>query len=159
MYRTLKTRFRAKKEVMDKLFECNRISAEVWNECLRLVKEHHLEKGKWITKTELQKATKGRFPIHSQSIQAVVHKYIFARDGAKEARKKGEKIKYPYKKKKHFNTKWAKDGFVLHEDGTLELSLGIWKRKRQQPLVVKIDKEQIPNGQVKEIELVYDRGL
>ena len=47
----------------------------------------------------------------------------------------------------------------MHEDGTLELSLGIWKRKRQQPLVVKIDKEQIPNGQVKEIELVYDRGL
>ncbi|EPR27472.1 Transposase [Geobacillus sp. WSUCF1] len=159
MYRTLKTRFRAKKEVIQKLFECNRISAEVWNECLRLAKEHHLETGKWITKTELQKATKGRFSIHSQSIQAVVHKYIFARDGAKEARKKGEKIKYPYKKKKHFNTKWAKDGFVLHEDGTLELSLGIWNRKRQSPLVVKIDKEKLPNGKVKEIELVYDRGL
>ncbi|CAM3893338.1 transposase [Geobacillus stearothermophilus] len=159
MYRTLKTRFQAKKEVIQKLFECNRISAEVWNECLRLAKEHHLETGKWITKTELQKATKGRFSIHSQSIQAVVHKYIFARDGAKEARKKGEKIKYPYKKKKHFNTKWAKDGFVLHEDGTLELSLGIWNRKRQSPLVVKIDKEKLPNGKVKEIELVYDRGL
>ncbi|KMY61391.1 transposase, partial [Geobacillus stearothermophilus] len=84
MYRTLKTRFQAKKEVIQKLFECNRISAEVWNECLRLAKEHHLETGKWITKTELQKATKGRFSIHSQSIQAVVHKYIFARDGAKE---------------------------------------------------------------------------
>ncbi|MGJ3221005.1 hypothetical protein [Geobacillus thermoleovorans] len=52
MYRTLKTRFRAKKEVIDKLFECNRISAEVWNECLRLAKEHHLKTGKWITKTE-----------------------------------------------------------------------------------------------------------
>ncbi|AGE22648.1 transposase [Geobacillus sp. GHH01] len=64
MYRTLKTRFRAKKEVIDKLFECNRISAEVWNECLRLAKEHHLKTGKWITKTELQKATKGRYRIH-----------------------------------------------------------------------------------------------
>ncbi|MFC0299159.1 hypothetical protein [Geobacillus jurassicus] len=52
-----------------------------------LAKEHHLKTGKWITKTELQKATKGRFPIHGQSIQAVVHKYIFARNGAREARK------------------------------------------------------------------------
>jgi putative transposase len=129
MYRTFKTRFRAKKEGIEKLFECNRISAEVWNECLRLAKEHHQQTGKWITKRELQKATKGRFPIHSQSIQAVCHKYLFARDSAKKARQKGLNIKYPYKKKKYFNTKWANNGFVIHDDGKIEFKLGNWNGK------------------------------
>ena len=34
-----------------------------------------------------------------------------------------------------------------------------WERKNQSPLVVKIEKERLPKGQVKEIEFVYDRGL
>ena len=34
--------------------------------------------------------------------------------------------------------------------------MGCWKRKNQPPIVVKIDKERIPNGTVKEIELIFD---
>ena len=45
--------------------------------------------GKWITKTQLQSELKGLYPIHSQTIQAVAHKFLDARDGAKEARQKG----------------------------------------------------------------------
>ena len=104
MYRTLKTRFRAKKEVIQKLFECNRISAEVWNECLRLAKEHHLKTGKWITKTELQKATKGCFPIHNQSIQAVVHKYILL-ETEREKREKKVKKSNIHTKRKNISTR------------------------------------------------------
>ncbi|MBN2259464.1 MAG: hypothetical protein JW702_02915 [Clostridiales bacterium] len=59
--------------------------------------------------------------MSSQSVQAVAHKYLFARDAAYKARKKGLKNKYPYKSKKHFNTKWANNGFTI--DGNhVELS-------------------------------------
>jgi putative transposase len=45
--------------------ECNRLSTRVWNDCLKLVKEHDQQSGKWMNKIELQKRTKGKYPIHS----------------------------------------------------------------------------------------------
>jgi putative transposase len=156
MIRVHKTSFVTSKKNLDRLFECNRVSAQVWNDCLEIAKSYYKETNKWISKTELQKLTKGKYPIHSQSIQAVVHKYIWARDAAREARKQGyTDMKYPYKKKKNFNTRWAKDGFKIHENGKIELSLGIWQGKRQEPVTVWI--KDLPQGKVKEIELIYDR--
>ena len=99
--RCVKTDFRTSQENIDRLYECNRESAKVWNRCLESAKEN----GKWINKTKLQKETKRKFALHSQSIQAVCHKYLFARDAAKEARKKGYDNKYPYKNKIYYNTK------------------------------------------------------
>jgi putative transposase len=157
VYRCAKVDFYASKEAINRLFECNRISAKVWNRCLELSKEKHLQTGKWISKNELQKQTKGKFSIHSQSIQAVCHKYIFARDAAFKARQKNKKIKYPYKQKKHFNTKWANNGFQVYENGKIVLSMGTLDGKRQKPIVVRV--KNLPKGTIKEIELIYDRGL
>jgi hypothetical protein len=55
MLRGQKVFFRASKADLDRLYACNRESARVWNECLRLAKEHFLQHGCWITKSELQK--------------------------------------------------------------------------------------------------------
>jgi putative transposase len=121
MIRAKRVSFRASKKELDRLFTCNRESALVWNECLQLSKQYYMDHKKWISKSELQKATKGRFNLHSQSIQAVCHKYLFARDSACQAIQKGIKTaRYPYKKKKHYNTKWAKDGFRIFPNGKIE---------------------------------------
>ena len=157
MIRCMKISFRASQETINRLFECNRVSADVWNHCLILAKETHLATGKWVTQSQLQKGTKGKFSIHSQSIQAVCHKYIFARTGAKNARKAGYNNKYPYKQKKNFNTKWANNGIKVFENGKIQLSMGDFEGKRQEPLIVWI--KELPKGQIKEIELIYDRGL
>ena len=96
MIRVIKTKFSTTKETLDLLFACNRISAQIWNESLRIAKEYALtNNGDWINRTELQKRLKNRYPLHSQSVQAVAHKYLFARDSAKKARLKGYKNKYP----------------------------------------------------------------
>jgi len=139
------------------LFACNRISGEIWSDCLRIAGEHHKKTGKWIDKTELQKAVKRKYPLHSQSIQGVVHKYLQAREGARQARAKGYATRYPYKKKGNFVTKWAKDGFEVKPNGKIELSMGIWKGKRQKPIIVSV--KEVPQGKIKEIELVWDNGL
>jgi putative transposase len=70
MLRGQKVSFRASKTDLKRLFACNCESALVWNECLRLAKEY-FQYGQWISKSELQKQTKGKFHLHSQSIQAV----------------------------------------------------------------------------------------
>lgn len=158
MIRTHKTQFHTSKTNLQRLFDCNRESAWVWNDCLRIAKEYYLQHGKWLSKSALQKATKGRFRLHSQSIQAVCHKYLFARDSTHQARKQGiTTARYPYKQKNHFNTKWAKQGFKCHPNGKIELSMGIHEGKRQ-PLIV-LHVKELPQGDIKEIELIFDQQL
>ena len=159
MIRCHKTSFYASRKTIDKLFECNRISAQIWNDGLAVAKDYSLSNGgKWIGKSKLQAALKGKYPLHSQSIQAVCHKYLFSRDAAYKARLKGYKDnKYPYKTKKHFNTKWVDKAFKILPSGRIELSMGNYNGKRQQALVIWC--KNIPSGDIKEIELIYDRGL
>ena len=159
MIRCCKTNFRASNKTIDKLFECNRICGQIWNEVLAVTKEYSLSNdGKWMGKSKLQAVVKGKYPLHSQSVQAVCHKYIYSRDAAYNARIKGHKDnKYPYKKKNHFNTKWVDKAFKIYPNGRIELSLGNHNGKRQKPLVVWI--KNVPSEDIKEIELVYDRGL
>ncbi|MCD9021976.1 transposase, partial [Cohnella sp. NL03-T5] len=90
------------------------------------------------------------------SVQAVCHKYLFARDSAKQAKNQGLANKYPYKNKKHFNTKWVDQSFKI-EGNTLTLSLGIQNGKRLQP--IRITVPDLPDSDIKEIELVFDRKL
>ncbi|MED0762372.1 transposase, partial [Aneurinibacillus thermoaerophilus] len=134
MIRTAKVAFTASRSTIDALFALHRFSAEVWNTCLAEAKVYYQQTGQWIGKTELQKRLKRRFPMHSQSIQAVCHKYLWARDSAHQARKAGHtNVRYPYKQKKYFNTKWAADGFTIHPNGRISLRRGIWEGKRQAP--------------------------
>lgn len=154
--RCVKTAFHTSKANLDILFACNRVSAEVWNQCLSVAKAYSLQHGgKWISRSALQAALKGQFPLHSQSIQAVCHKYLFARDSARQARRQGLNSKYPYKNKKHFNTKWVDQAFKL-EGNHLWLSLGNHHGKRQQPIRIQVANVP-PATDIKEIELVYDR--
>ncbi|MGC7872189.1 RNA-guided endonuclease InsQ/TnpB family protein [Desulfosporosinus sp. SYSU MS00001] len=156
--RVLKTKFQTSQTNIDRLFACNRTSAQVWNDCLSLAKEHFQQTGQWITRGTLHLATKGQYPIHSQSIQGVFEKYLDARENAHKAKRLGfTKIRYPYKPKKHFNTKWKKDGFRIGNNGKIALSLGLLNNKRQKPIIVQI--KELPSGELKEIELIYDRGL
>ncbi|HHT7008877.1 TPA: RNA-guided endonuclease InsQ/TnpB family protein [Bacillus cereus] len=157
MIRAKKIYFSATKDMIQRLFDVNRISAIVWNDCLHLAKQYSLSQdGKWIGKTQLQKEIKGKYELHSQSIQAVAHKYLFARDATHQAIKKGiQTACYPYKKKNHFNTKWVDMGFRIHTNGKVELSMG----RGRNPIVVHINPSTLPKGDIKEIECCYDNGL
>ncbi|WCK57573.1 transposase (plasmid) [Aneurinibacillus sp. Ricciae_BoGa-3] len=158
MYRGQKIYFSASPRTIQQLFECNRISADIWNDCLVEAKNYFFTYKKWIKKSEIQKHLKGKYRLHSQSIQAVAHKYLDARDSTYKAIQKGIKTaRYPYKKKKHFNTKWVDKAFSISENGTISLSLGVFHGKRVPPLV--LHAKHLPKGDIKEIELCYDNGL
>ena len=155
MYRTLKVPFRASKHTIQILFDIRRLCGVVWNDCVQIARYYYRLGGKWITQTDLQKELKGLYPLHSQTIQAVAHKFLAAREGTKEARLKGFKqIKYPWKHKFVFNPKWVDKSFTL-KGKKLTLSMGIWDGKRQSGLKLTLPKVLL--GQVKEVELVFDR--
>ena len=76
MYRTLKVPFKASTNTIQKLFEIRRICGLIWNYCVQITRYYYHLGGKWITKTQLQAELKGLYPIHSQTIQAVAHKFL-----------------------------------------------------------------------------------
>ena len=51
-------------------------AAQVWNECMETHKQARVGHTLWPGRTELQKATKGRFALHSQSVQMIVHAFL-----------------------------------------------------------------------------------
>ncbi len=168
--KVIKTNFTAIPEDIERLFACNRISGMIWNKVLQIAKDYSLtHDGKWAGITYLQSATKNIYPLHSQSVQAVVHKYLFARDSAYQARLKGLKNKYPWCSKKNFNTKWVDQAFAFDfKARTLTLSLGIWNHKKQNPILLSLPLDVITKlknisskckNAISEIELIYDNGL
>ena len=158
MIRCMKTSFQASKVNIDRLFECNRISGQIWNNCLETARAYSLSNdGKWIGKSALQAALKGQYPMHSQSVQAVCHKYLFSRDAALKAKRKGFVNKYPYRTKKYFPTKWVDESFKVYENGRIDLSLGNHNGKRQKPITLWV--KNLPECEIKEIELIFDRKL
>ena len=42
MIRCLKTAFKTSKNNLNRLYECNRISAQIWNDCLDIAKQYSL---------------------------------------------------------------------------------------------------------------------
>lgn len=157
MYRGKRLLIRNPAKHKSALDACNKASAEVWNLCLLKAKDHHLATGKWIGKTQLQTETKQAVALHSQSIQAVTHKYLNARQGAKEAKTAGRNdVRYPYKEKVFFNTKWVDQAFSI-EDNVVTLSMGLKNGKRQPPLKLRVSGlDGIAFESIKEVELCHD---
>ena len=90
MYRTLKVPFRASTTYYSKPYSIFVVYVVlIWNDCVQIARYYYRLGGKWITQTDLQKELKGLYPLHSQTIQAVAHKFLAAREGTKEARQKG----------------------------------------------------------------------
>ncbi len=113
---------------------------------------------KWISRSELQAVTKGQYDLHSQSIQSVQERYIQARENAWKAKQAGySQIRYPYRTKRYYPTRWKKDGFVVYKSGRIKLSMGIRNGRREKPIIINTNRQ--PEGKIKEIELIWDRML
>ncbi|USK68610.1 RNA-guided endonuclease InsQ/TnpB family protein [Peribacillus asahii] len=154
MYRTMKIPFRASSTTIQSLFDIRRLGGTIWNDCVQLARYYYRLGGGWITKSDLQKELKGLYPLHSQTVQAIAHKFLQARDAAKEARKKGYPTRYPWRHKFVFHPKWVDQAFKI-EGKKLILSMGDWNGKRQPKLTFTLPK--VPVGKVKELEVVFDR--
>lgn len=158
MYRGIRITIdrKAQRKLKNTLDALNLRSAEVWNETLRLAKEHYASTGKWANQSYLQKETKGLVELHSQSIQAVVHKYLSARDGILADRKRGnKKARFPHRNRRFYNTKWVDKAFRVEGD-TFLFSMGNHGGKRIPALKVKTTGIPIDPMHMKEVELCFD---
>ena len=82
-------------------------AARVWMHCRDL---HHVarrNKTPWPRRDALQKATKGRFALHSQTVQMIGHAFLANIDTTLQLRKAGDrKAKYPWRDKRYYPLLW-----------------------------------------------------
>src|SRR5229473_1526470 len=77
-------------------------AAQVWNLCMETHKAARQAHARWPGRTDLQKATKGRFALHSQSVQMVVHAFLANIDTTHQLKPSTPKMRYPYKTKRFY---------------------------------------------------------
>jgi putative transposase len=100
-------------------------AAQVWNACVELHLAARLDHTPWPGRSYLQKATKGRFALHSQSIQMVVHAFLANIDTTKKLRQSHPhlRMKYPSKEKRFYPVHWPKQA-VCREEKRVLLPMG-----------------------------------
>ncbi len=62
--------------LFQRLKETQMEAARVWNECMQTHKQARLGQSKWPGEQDLRDRVKGRFALHSQSIQAIVRMFV-----------------------------------------------------------------------------------
>src|SRR6266700_1573323 len=100
-------------------------AAQVWNSCCELHQEARQTRSKWPGQDELQRATKGRFALHSQSVQMVVHAFLANIETTRKLRAThpNMRMKYPWKTKRFYPVHWPAQA-VSVERGRVVLPMG-----------------------------------
>ena len=100
-------------------------AAKVWNLCVQIHRQARMNHSKWPGRNELQKATKGQFALHSQSVQMVVHAFLANIETTRQLRQSHPqmKMKYPWREKRFYPVKWPAQA-VSHENGRVVLPMG-----------------------------------
>ena len=97
MIKTYRVKLNLTKLQYDLVREKQMEAAKCWNYVVNLSKEYYFEHKKWIKKNDIQKLTKGKYNLHSQTIQAISDKFDANRKATSQLIRKGDtKAKYPY---------------------------------------------------------------
>src|SRR6266852_5495799 len=96
-------------------------AAQVWNACMETHKAARQTHAPWPGRNELQQATKGRYALHSQSIQMVVHAFLANIETTRTLRKEHPQmhLKYPWRTKRFYPVHWPAQAVCKQEKRVL----------------------------------------
>ncbi|HEX6481469.1 MAG TPA: transposase [Ktedonobacteraceae bacterium] len=128
-------------------------AAQAWNLCMETHKAARFTHAPWPTHNDLHHhLTKGRFALHSQSVQAVFRTFLANIQTTGKLRKEhpGMKMKYPWRTKRFYPVHWPTQA-VCKEKGRVILPMGRGRR----PLVLPLDLPENAGA----CTLVWNRGF
>jgi putative transposase len=112
----------------------------------------HIESrgGKWLSSSDLKKPFKGRYALHSQTIQALAEKLEANVDTARELRKTDPNARYPYHPKQYQTVVWKESAIHHQNDGKLSFSNG----RKVPPLILPIP-DEYRDSDIRKAELTW----
>lgn len=90
-----------------RLREAQMEAARVWTRCRDLHLDARRNQLSWPTRDDLQRATKGEFALHSQTVQMICHQFLTIVENTRQARRRNPQLRYPYKDKRYYPVCWA----------------------------------------------------
>jgi len=89
-------------------------AAKVWVCCRDLHQTARTSRTRWPDMRDLQAATRGRFALHSQSIQQVFRAFLGAVDTTRQRRAAGDTwMKYPWRDKRYYPLLWPAQAVAI----------------------------------------------
>ncbi|NMP23563.1 RNA-guided endonuclease InsQ/TnpB family protein [Sulfobacillus harzensis] len=132
-----------------KASDARRAAGDLWT---RLVKIHRFcrrRHWRWPTEAQLKAHFKRRFPLHSQTVQALIEKFCATIDGVRTKRKHGDQhARYPWRFRRYFNPIFK--GQALKIVGR---QLLLPRGRGRDPIRVPLP--EMPDGQVVQAELGF----
>ena len=133
-----------------KASDARRAAGDLWT---RLVKIHRFcrrRHWRWPTASQLKAHFKQRFPLHSQTVQAIIEKFCATIDGVRTKRKHGDKqARYPWRFRRYFNPIFKGQALKIQGQHLL-LPLG----RGREPIRVHLP-QAMPTGTPAQAELGY----
>lgn len=140
-----------KSEVFERLKAAQIEAAKVWNECVAAHQNARRDSEVWPNQTRLQKLTKGKYQLHSQSVQMVCQAFLANIDSTRANRLMGiRKMKYPWRTKKFYPLAWPAQA-IKYKRGKLILPMG----RGRKSLSFKLDLDFTPGA----VSLIWNRGF
>lgn len=131
--------------------ELRRESARLWVDMVKLHKFIRKRRWTWPFSGNFEKHFKGKYNLHSQTIQALIKKFFANIETTTENRKAGNrKARYPYRDKKRFQVVMYKASAIRRKGNRIILSNGKGVKK----LIVRIP-SNIPVGKITGAELGF----
>ena len=88
----------------EKASEARRAAGDLWTGLVKIHRFCRRRHWPWPTETQLKAHFRRRFPLHSQTVQALIEKFCTTIDGVHTKRKNGDKrARYPYRFRRYFN--------------------------------------------------------
>lgn len=130
-----------------------REAAKVWNATCTVHRMVYSRYHCWLGEGAIKAFVKGKYGIHSQSIQAVVETYFEVCERTRQLREQGyTSWRYPHRKKHFFTVTWKPLG-ITREERTLTLKNG----RGRKPLALKLP-ARLSNAVIKQVRLVWHRN-
>jgi len=130
-----------------------REAAKAWNATCTVHRMVYARHHCWLDEGAMKAFVKGKYGIHSQSIQAVVETYFECCERTKALHEQGHTDwRYPHRKKYFFTVTWKPLG-ITHKGQTLTLSNG----RGREPLVLNLP-ERLSGAVIKLVQLVWHRN-
>lgn len=125
-------------------------AARLWNRMVRLHKWSR-KRNAWFSEAQFKAHFKGRFHLHSQTVQGMIEKFFSNLDSTRTKRKQGDKTaRYPWKAKKRYQAVVWKAQSIKRIQKHLVLPMG----KGRKPLLITIPAD-LPAGRIALAELGY----
>ena len=129
------------------LHEAHTEAGHLWTDIVGVHRKAREDRTPWPTRDTLQKHTKGRYALHSQTVQMICHQ-LLANVQATSERRRNEPssrrwLRYPYQEKRFFPLYWPAQA-VSYDRAAKRLVLPMGRGRKS--LVFRLDLDFEPGG-------------